>query len=703
MDYCKDCGDEIIVPGDWGKSKVELQLCDVCYFNLMWHSEWKYEETFSPQCDKFIKLLQESREKMSIKLGCHIIFKGNVEEIVECLRSQEALANAVVVAIDSTASPETINALEKLKENYFPDLYVYKQVWQNNFALARNDCLCKLLEKFPDLDYVYWVDSDDVWDSSADLSLLKERLEGAKPNSVILPYEYTESLIIINRKRIWKVTENNDSSYIWLGAAHEVEQLVALDLLGEATWDAYKLIHNKKETPEESKNKRTRNIKILEDYLKEDPKNARSRFYLSREYYNNSDHINAILNYNVYLNNSNNIPEKYQAYLDLINIYIHLKEYDNAIKYGQEAIELYPNVAFAATILGDIYRIQEKWALAAIWYEYAAHSPHAPVIFDFVNLRTIAPLRWLSVACQRLGRMDDASYYHMEAGNCKIQDGLQEHNSVWLFNNAYVPEHIKDHFESTRESVDGNLYMIVKNFKDPAVKESIKSILAYNFEMCIVRILDEDKPEAACVIFKGNNNFDIMADEEKEKIKNYTYEDLVHPTQFTLFKDFYENVTNIALERAANNSLTIVELGSDQGLSARFFINYYYNNINKITFIDTNFHKNLFPLVDNKKTFFIQDLAENAVEQFEDESLDLIHHDVSTHDEINGQREIDLWLPKLKKTGVLIMHDVGKSRDHNFSGRKILEKMRYPWTVCFCPEGDLLPDVSPGACWRCDI
>ena len=638
---------------------------------------------------------------MSIKIGCHVISRNDIEEITTCLKAQEELTNGVVLAIDSPASKELISKINEFKETYLPELYVYKQAWSNNFSKARNECLHMLLTRYPECDYVYWVDSDDIWDSSTNFALLRERLEGAKPNSVILPYEYTEGLLL-NRKRFWKVKEGK-SSYKWVGAAHEVESLVMPELAGEVTWDAYKLIHNKKETPEESKTKRGRNIIILEESLKEDPENARSRFYLSREYYNNSDYTNAILNYNVYLDKSDNVPEKYQAYIDLMNIYIHFQNYDKAIELGLNAIELYPDVAFAATILGDIYRVQEKWALAAVWYEYAINATHAPVIFDFLDMRSISPLRWMSVACQRLGRMDDASYYHMAAGNCSVQDGLQEHNSVWLFSNKYVPDYLKYHFDDTEKSIDGNLYMIVKNFKDPAVKEGIKSILVYNSEMCIVRILDEDKPEAACVIFKGNNNFDIMADEEKEKIRNYTYEDLVHPTQFTLFKGFYENITNIALDRSDDNSLTIVELGSDQGLSARFFLNYYYHNINKIIFIDTNLHKHLFPLIDGKKTFFIQDLAENVADQFENESISLLHIDTAPHTYEAQKAQFELFLPKLKKTGVVVFHDVGLSRDHNFTGRKVLEELRYPWVVCYCHEGELLPDVSPGACWQCDI
>jgi hypothetical protein len=193
-----------------------------------------------------------------------------------------------------------------------------------------------------------------------------------------------------------------------------------------------------------------------------------------------------------------------------------------------------------------------------------------------------------------------------------------------------------------------------------------------------------------------------MTEEEKEQIRNYTYEDLVHPTQFTRFEDFYKFAVDFALNRVSGGPINIVELGSDQGLSARFFINNLGHTLRKATFVDTNIHRNLWPLIDNQKTFFIQDLAENAAEQFEDNSLNIIHHDVGSHDYANGRRELDVWLPKLKNTGIIIMHDVGKSVHYNFSGRKVLEELRYPWAVCFCPESPGLEDVSPAFAYRVD-
>ncbi len=79
----------------------------------------------------------------------------------------------------------------------------------------------------------------------------------------------------------------------------------------------------------------------------------------------------------------------------------------------------------------------------------------------------------------------------------------------------------------------------------------------------------------------------------------------MHSTQFTLFEDFYRSITELAVKRNNFNPITMVELGSDQGLSARFFIKYLEHKLEKATFVDTNIHKHLFPLIDNKKTFFI--------------------------------------------------------------------------------------------------
>jgi hypothetical protein len=95
-------------------------------------------------------------------------------------------------------------------------------------------------------------------------------------------------------------------------------------------------------------------------------------------------------------------------------------------------------------------------------------------------------------------------------------------------------------------------------------------------------------------------------------------------------------------------------------------------------------------------------LAENAAEQFEDNSVDILHVDTAPHTYAAQKVQFELFLPKLKKTGIVIFHDVGVSRDFNFTGRKVLEELRYPWAVCYDKENDMYPDVSPGFCYRID-
>ncbi len=52
---------------------------------------------------------------MPVKVGCYIIARDNAEEIITCLKAQEGLADSVMLAVDSRASEDTINKIEKYK------------------------------------------------------------------------------------------------------------------------------------------------------------------------------------------------------------------------------------------------------------------------------------------------------------------------------------------------------------------------------------------------------------------------------------------------------------------------------------------------------------------------------------------------------------------------------------------------------------
>ena len=643
-----------------------------------------------------------------MRIGCYIIARKDHDKIRACIKDQMGLADVVVVAVDDNSdSDRTYEEVVATVGDPELEVYGYRQPNLTSFADSRNDALYTLLRTFSDLNYTYWVDSDDIWEDNIDFVAFRERLSSECPLSVSLPYQYTNNMEL-SRNRFWAVS-NGESVYRWKGVAHETEEKVITNLpFEDAKWDSPKLVHITDNNPEDHVRKRARNVALLEDAYQKDPSDHRSLFYLAREYSNSGDYLRAIGHFTYFLEVNHDVLHCYQAKLDLIDIYLGDNEYRNLIaaeRTAQDAIALCPNIAVAACKLGDVYRIQEKWALALVWYEYAINAPGGPMLFDMINLRTVYPLRWASVMACKVNRMDKAKEYHKRAGECGVDDGLQTANDMWLFSNDYIPNYLEDHFKATAENVDPNEYMIIENFNNDNTKQDIKAMGDYNKGMQIVRILNEGTPEAAAVIFKGHNDYEFtVPPEEKHRLKICSYKELFHPTQLSLYEDFYKEIAMKFVPTFYTNSgFNIVELGSDQGLSARLFLDLYKENKNvSLTFIDTNLTKELWAVLDEGHSKFIQDTAENAAKTFADGSIDLLHMDLAPHTYEQAARIFALYLPKMAKGGVWIWHDVGRSRDFAFGGRKFLDELRYPWVVCYCPETNELPDVAPAAIWRVD-
>lgn len=96
-----------------------------------------------------------------------------------------------------------------------------------------------------------------------------------------------------------------------------------------------------------------------------------------------------------------------------------------------------------------------------------------------------------------------------------------------------------------------------------------------------------------------------------------------------------------------------------------------------------------------QNTEFLKMYFNDAVKKFDDETFDLIHIDgLHTYEAVS--EDFHNWLPKLKKDGVMLFHDVDseKSMEPIYSGRKSNENipvfLSFPtvggWVFCF-PRG----------------
>jgi tetratricopeptide (TPR) repeat protein len=640
-----------------------------------------------------------------MKIGLHMIVAGEVAPVISCLESQRGLMDCGVILVDSK---ENSNSLYDAVVAYFADVsdvVVRRHIWQNSFAQARNEALNALLLEFPSVDYVYWVDGDDVWSKDVDKETLRKRLLEESPIAVNLIYQYSANTRLY-RNRFWKV-DSGSVPYYWRGTAHEVEWTDALSWPTVVNWDDFVLVHTKENLQVDSKTKHNRNIELLKNGTESDPTFARNYYYLSQEQFDNKLYEEAIQSFYSYAKyHENNIAEYYQAYIIKIKSALALLHYNDAENAATQAIDLYPNSPFAYTLMGLVFINQKKWENAVPYFLKAISVPGAPVIFDFEALRTVVPLRWLSVCYEKMGDITSAQYYHYLANKCNVDDGLRIKNSVWLSCNKYLRELESEHFNKTGyNDIDTQQYMLIDNFNSDTTKLHIIGAMDYNSAMRIVRILNEGTSNETAVIFKGVPDYKTTVTvEEKLELQTKDYKDLFRSEQFSLFENFYNHWVDFAVKRSRKELLSVVELGTDIGLSARMIHDrikkHRGNDYYDITLIDTNLTKEAWAIVDDENVFFIHMRAEDAVKYFEDESIDILHMDLAPHSYEQAADIFRKYESKLTKEGIMLWHDVGISKRFSFGGRKFLDELRYPWCISYCSEDTKMIDEAPAVIFR---
>jgi tetratricopeptide (TPR) repeat protein len=380
-----------------------------------------------------------------IRLGCHIIVKNEESRIEACLKDNIGFADYFSIAVDSGSSSD---ATYEICRNIVGPDSVFRDEWKDSFADSRNAALNHLVLNHPDVDYIYWIDSDDLWSpTSTDLSEIKKRIEEQQPFAVKNLYIYGEdkssktSGLQYHRNRLWKCVKTPEgktvSTRYWVGPAHEVNVFYPEYQQPELIWDDWILTHLKASNESHRGGRTKRNIKALKRGIRDEPTNPRYLFYLAREYKDAREWDSSIEFYEKYIKVSFFPEEKYQALLDLAALYRVKNEVDTALKYAIEAWVLKPEIAEASVLIGELYTVKKDWKMARPWFSFAANAPHGNVLFDNLSSRTYVPHRWLSVASYYTDDMEQAAYSHKRARDIAPFDPIVRKNEVWMFDNQY--------------------------------------------------------------------------------------------------------------------------------------------------------------------------------------------------------------------------------------------------------------------------
>jgi tetratricopeptide (TPR) repeat protein len=381
---------------------------------------------------------------VSLKIGLHFIVKNEADRIEACLKDNLELADYFSIAVDSGSSSD---ATYEICRNIVGPDSVFRDEWKDSFSDSRNAALNHLVLNHPDVDYIYWIDSDDLWSTtSINPTEVRKRLEEQQPFAVKNLYAYGEYTptnpgLVYHRNRIWKCIKTPEgktvSTRYWAGPAHEVNVFYPEYQQPELIWDDWILTHLKVNTESHRDGRTKRNIKALKRGIRDEPTNPRYLFYLAREYKDAREWDSSIEYYKKYIEVSFFPEEKYQALLDLATLYRVKDEIDTALKYAVDAWGLKPEIAEASVLIGELYTVKKDWKMAKPWFSFAANAPHGNVLFDNVSSRTYIPHRWLSVASYYSDDMEQASYSHKRARDMVSLDPVVRRNEVWMFNNQY--------------------------------------------------------------------------------------------------------------------------------------------------------------------------------------------------------------------------------------------------------------------------
>ena len=310
-------------------------------------------------------------------LGLCMIVKNEENNIARCLESVKDIVDEIVV-VDTGSDDKTI----EIAQRYGAKIFYYK--WDDSFSSARNYSI-----EQSSCDWILLLDADEQFDKSDTEQLIDFINTSDKDGAHFEINNYVgdstaESCSVHSAFRLLR----NNGQYHFVGEIHE--QITKKS--GKTKSDRFstlnvKLYHYGYMRDEIiRKNKRERNIPLLEKQLKSDPKNSFVLFNLGNEYLAMNDFKKALSYYLESLKYFD-YTQGYtpHLYFRTVNCLLNMNDCRDALKYLDDALVFYPKCTDMVFLKGYIYKRQKKFSLAAEYLCKALEMGESPQALKFLN------------------------------------------------------------------------------------------------------------------------------------------------------------------------------------------------------------------------------------------------------------------------------------------------------------------------------
>lgn len=303
-----------------------------------------------------------------------LIVKNGAKQLPECIKSFQGLFSEILI-IDTGSKDNTIGVSKEL------GAAVFSYEWEDDFSKARNFALSKVKT-----EWILIVDADDRI-KEKDNKALQKKLKNLKKTVKIIscPYVYSQTGQVGPRYRFFKTNLGLEFTY----PVHEKLQIPKKYENNHQNINV-PFIHEKKK--EDFNKGFKRNIKIMDEYIKDYPKDLRILYYLSHDNY-------------------------------------HLKNYEETIKWCDEFLKNNPN----NTIKTGRVLTRKGLCYAKLNMKQEAIKSYLKAIREAPDF--IEPYLYLGDIAKKEGKLKEANEFYKMAGECELSQNDEMSFNQALYNN----------------------------------------------------------------------------------------------------------------------------------------------------------------------------------------------------------------------------------------------------------------------------
>jgi len=287
-------------------------------------------------------------KKIQKLLAWCLIVKGSDEEAIfldRCLRNISPYVDQIFITVTHKKGEEPNKNVCKVAAKYKANVSYFQ--WQSDFALARNFNFSKVPKEY---EFIGWSDADDIFQNPEKIRPTIE--EHPEVDAFAFWYYYAfdshNNPTVVHKKT---QIVRNDGCVEWIGKLHE--DFKENRGINAKFIEGIQRIHLT--TDEHVQQAKDRNVEISKDEAKLNPQDPKVFFNLGNSLLGAGNAKEAKVAYNKFLKESQSDEEKYIVRQNLSAVEKQLGNRDMAIEHLHVAIGIYPDLPDAYNQLGYLY------------------------------------------------------------------------------------------------------------------------------------------------------------------------------------------------------------------------------------------------------------------------------------------------------------------------------------------------------------